>query len=88
MKIYLLHFDSKKNSHTSLVNADACVISDDLEQAEAVAREAIQQHDYAPGTLIAYSQLEEGQAATLTDYETALYLKALQRKPQVAVVFS
>jgi len=88
MKIYLLHFDSHRISHTSRVTADACVIGDDLEKAEAVAREAIQQHDYSDGALIAYSQLEEAQASTLTDFEAALYLKALQRKPQVAVVFS
>lgn len=88
MKIFLLHFDSHKTNDTAPVTVDACVISEELAQAEAVAREAIEQHDYSVGQLIAFSQLEEGEAASLSDYETALYLKALQRKPQVAVVFS
>jgi hypothetical protein len=88
MKIYMLHFDCHTATQASRVTADACVIGENLEQAEAVARDAIAQRDYTAGDLIAYSQLDEAQVATLSDYETALYLKALQRKPRVAVVFS
>jgi hypothetical protein len=87
----MLHFDClARKAGTSVpdVTADACVIDGSLEQAEAKAREAIEGHGYVVGSLIAYNQLEEAGVASLTDYETALYLKAVQRKPKAAVVFS
>jgi len=87
----MLHFGCSSEQpevRTTHQTADACVIGGSLEQAEAVAREVIEGHDYSAGDLVAYSRLEDDKASTLSDYEAALYLKALQRKPQVAVVFS
>lgn len=91
MTIYMLHFgcsSEQPDVHSKPQMVDACVIGGSLEQAEAVAREVIEDHDYRAGDLIAFSRLEDEKASTLSDYEAALYLKALQRKPKVAVVFS
>jgi hypothetical protein len=91
MTVFMLHFgchSSKGGAAAEQVTADSCVIGGNLAQAETTAREAISHHGYSVGDLIAYSQLDESKAATLNDYETALYLKALQHKPRVAVVFS
>jgi len=87
----MLHFACRSrhaDAGVAPLTADACVIDETLEQAESLAREAILARDYHVDELIAYSQLDEAQVATLGDYETALYLKAVQRKPRVAVVFS
>ena len=91
MTILMLHFACRSrlaDARAAQLEADACVIDETLEQAESLAREAILAHDYRVDELIAYSQIDEAQVATLGDYETALYLKAVQRKPKVAVVFS
>lgn len=91
MAIFMLHFDCKENragrrgKHTT---ADACVISDSLEQAEAVAREAIQSHDYEAGALIAFSQIDKSRVVELDENDTVLYLRAMKQSPAVAVVFT
>jgi hypothetical protein len=87
----MLHFDcsaAHAKDRSQRVTADACVLGSSLEQAEALAREAIAGHAYQAEGLIAYNTLEESGVAKLAGYETALYLKALQHKSRVAVVFS
>lgn len=91
MPIYMLHFDcsaAHAKADANLLTADACAISDTLEQAESLGRQAIGEHDYDVGSLIAYSQVEKSEVAGLSEYETILYLKALKHKPTVAVMFS
>lgn len=91
MTIFMLHFDClSRQAETSVpqTTADACVIDGTLEQAEATARDAIEGHGYRVGSLIAYNKIDEAKVASLSDYEAALYLKAVQRKPKAAVVFS
>lgn len=89
MAIFMLHFDSRANGdETGQVTADACAISDTLEDAEALARKAIDARGYHAERLIVYSVLEKSQLPGLREYETLLYLRALQHKPSVAVMFS
>jgi hypothetical protein len=91
MTVFMLHFDcfsKKTDARVPELTADACVVDGTLEQAEAAACEAIEGHGYRVGSLIAYNRLEEAKIAGLSDYEAALYLKAVQRKPKAAVVFS
>lgn len=89
MTIFMLHFDSSADGATEAhVAADACVISDTLEDAEALARKEIDARGYHAERLIVYSRLDKSQLPGLRDYETLLYLKALQHKPPVAVMFS
>ncbi|HEY9147783.1 MAG TPA: hypothetical protein VIQ22_02135 [Gammaproteobacteria bacterium] len=89
MAIFMLHFDScASGAAEAHVTADACAITDTLEDAEALARKAIDARGYHVDHLIVYSRLEKSQLAGLREYETLLYLKALKRKPSVAVMFS
>ncbi len=91
MTVFMFHFDclsTKIDSRMPRVTADACVIDGTLEQAEVSAREAIEDHGYRVNSLIAYNRFDEAKAAGLSDYDAALYLKAVQRKPKAAVVFS
>lgn len=89
MAIFMLHFDCRADdAGDEQVTADVCVISDTLEQAEGVAREALKARAREAGTLIAYSTLDKSRIAALDGDEALLYLKALQHKPSVAVMFS
>ncbi|MCW8828012.1 MAG: hypothetical protein OQK94_03035 [Gammaproteobacteria bacterium] len=89
MATFMLHFDCRANgAGDERVTADVCVVSDTLELAEAIAREAVQDRAHETGTLIAYSTLDKSRIAALDGDEALLYLKALQHKPSVAVMFS
>jgi hypothetical protein len=91
MPIFMLHFDcTSEDTGASKRNkaADVCVISDSVEQAEALGREAIGNHQYQAGSLIAYNTIDKAAVAKLDEYETILYLKALKNKPPVAVMFT
>lgn len=90
MTIYLLHFECLPMTAGDTPvrrTAVACVIEDDLQAAEALAREAIAARDYRPGALIAFSTVEHAKVATLSEDEALLYLRAQQMKSGVAVTF-
>ena len=91
MTIFMLHFDcrsSRPDHHGRHVTADACVIGESLDEAETLAHDAIMNHGYQAEGLIAYAQVEKAQIVELDEYETVLYLKAMQQDPSVAVMFS
>lgn len=91
MTIFMLHFDCKPNrpdTHGQHTTADACVIGASLEEAEILAREAIQTHDYRAEGLIAYSRIEKSHVVDMDEFETVLYLKAMQQSPAVSVMFT
>ncbi len=91
MPIFMLHFgctSEDSGARKKSKAADACVISDSLDEAEAIGREAIEQHQYQAGALVAYNTIDKSAVAKLDEYETILYLKALKHSPSVAVMFT
>ncbi len=91
MPTFMLHFactpprDALKSEQWT---ADACVISDSLEEAEERARELIALRTYQANELIAYAEVEDERIAALSQLEATLYLKAQQSNEGAAVVFS
>lgn len=88
MAIYMLHFACTNSIKTSEIEANACVIANNLDDAEMGGRELIQSLHYDVKELIAYSHIEESDVANLNQVDAMLYLKASQNKEQRAIIFS
>lgn len=91
MTIFMLHFACtppgtiKENEKWM---ADCCAISSNIEQAEECSRDSIESRGYTAGELIAFSEHAESDVAAFSELEATLYLKAQQRRPPCAVIFS
>lgn len=91
MPNFMLHFackpprDTVKNEQWT---ADACVITNSLEEAEKLARELITLRTYQANELIAYAEVGDERVSALSQLEATLYLKAQQSNERAAVVFS
>lgn len=87
----MLHFSctsSNDESATERWTADSCALAPDLTQAEKMARQLIQQHHYEAKELIAFSEINEQDIASLSELESTLYLKAQAGSGRCAVMFS
>ncbi len=91
VRIFILHFACSPLRDSGMAEkwtADSCVLAPNLAQAEADARDLISRHHYQAGELIAYSELDEKQIASLSELESTLYLKAQVVTEKCAVMFS